>query len=166
VSCLANPHPLRNYHGGNATESKRVAELRDPPEMRTHDGIVAAGIAERDHRGFKKDAPYKTTGVKELSPFRFLPYFDLVWDIMPDLMHIVPVMWKGHIFKMFRGKRTPSKVKALKKNSAEENAQLFRDHEEAKEHLKGWALSEVLVCVVMSTQKRATYVDMHVGVSR
>jgi hypothetical protein len=162
VSCSANPHPLRNYHGGNATESKRAAELRGPPEMRTHDGIVAAGIAERDHCGNKKDAPYKTTGVKELSPFRFLPYFDLVWDIMPDLMHIVPVIWKGHIFKMFRGKRTPAQVKPKKKNSAEENAQLLRDHEEAKEHLKGWALSEVLVCVVVSTQKRATYVDINV----
>jgi hypothetical protein len=147
VCCVAKPHALRNYHRGSDETSARHAENGDPPAMRTHDSIVRDAEADRDHtlaKGYKKHAPHKTTGVKELSPFRFLAFFDLVWDIMPDLMHIVPVMWKGHIFKMFGGKRTPAQVKPRKKNTDAENEQLLRDHELAKEHLADWSLSEVL----------------------
>jgi hypothetical protein len=74
---------------------------------------VQDGEAQRDHIGYKKDAPYKTTGVKQCSPLRFLWGFDLVWDILPDMMHISPVIWKGHIFKMFKGERTPAQVACL-----------------------------------------------------
>jgi hypothetical protein len=136
-------HHLRDYHQGTNTLSPRRAEKRDPPPTRTHAEICRNAQANRDHIGYKKDAPYKTTGVKEPSAFRFLPFFDLVWDILPDMMHIVPVMWKGHIFKMFRGTRMPAQVKPRKKFTAAQNEQLLNDHEEAKEHLKDWALSDV-----------------------
>ena len=140
----AEDHSLRDYHEGNGAQSKRRAERRPAPRPRTHESICRAAEAQRDHVGYKKDAPYKTTGVKETSGFSVLPYFDLVWDVLPDMMHIVPVMWKGHIFQMFRGTRAPAAVKARKKYTAEENKQLFADHEEAKEHLKDWTLSKVL----------------------
>lgn len=78
------------------------AELRPPPLPRTHDQFVADGLANVRHRGYKKDDPYKKTGVKEVSPLRFLPLFDLSRDVMPDMMHIPPVIWKGHIVPMFR----------------------------------------------------------------
>jgi hypothetical protein len=42
----------------------------------------------------KKDAPYKLTGVKELCPLSFLPFFDVVWDFLPDMMHIIPAIMK------------------------------------------------------------------------
>jgi hypothetical protein len=142
---VANPHPLRNYHAGNGTNSKRRAELRPPPSSRTNHTICRDAIANRDHEGYKKDAPYKTSGIKEVSPLSFLPLFDMVWDILPDIMHVVPVMWKGHIFPMFRATRIPAQVKPRKKYTDEENEQLMRDHDEAKEHLEGWALSKVHV---------------------
>lgn len=142
---VAGDHDLRDYHPGDANTSKRYAEHRPAPPTRTHASIVSDAEKQRDHIGPKKYAPYKTTGVKECSPLRFLPYFDLVWDILPDMMHIVPVMWKGHIFQMFKGKRTPADVKPRKKYTPAENKQLMLDHAEAKEHLADWKLSEVLL---------------------
>jgi hypothetical protein len=65
------------------------------------------------------------------------------------MMHIVPVLWKGHIFKLFNGTRTPTQVKVRKTWTAEANAQLLRDHEVAKAHTAGWKLTPVrqLPCV-------------------
>jgi hypothetical protein len=141
---VAEGHKLRNYQGATETLSKRTPELRPQPRHRTHAGIVRDAEAQRDHAGLKKDAPYKTTGVKECSPLRFVHLFDLVWDILPDMMHIVPVIWKGHIFKMFRGLRMPAQVKPRKKYTDAQNKKLMKDHDKAKEHLRGWTLSEVL----------------------
>jgi hypothetical protein len=115
----------------------------DAPANRTHDAFVANAIANLNHRGYKKDQPYKTTGVKELSPLAYLPFFNLIWDIMPDWMHILPGIWDRHIFSMFHGRRTPAPVKHLKKNTALENRGLMRDHEAVKKHLKEWTLPEV-----------------------
>jgi len=140
---VAADHYLRNYACATANVSHRLAEHRPMPANRTHASIVRDGVRERDHRGFKKDAPYKTTGVKELSPLRFVPLFDLTWDIMMDMMHIVPVMWKGHIFKMFAGKRVPATPKPRKTWTPAENATLLQEHEQARAHLAAWELSTV-----------------------
>ena len=102
---LPSDHPWRRHGAFGAPET------RPSPEPRNHPGYVADAVANINHRGYKKDRPYKTTGVKELSMLGALPYFDLVWDVLPDMMHIVSVIWKGHVFQMFVGKRTPAKPK-------------------------------------------------------
>jgi hypothetical protein len=156
--CVARDHELREYHPGSATVAPRHAELRPAPANRTHANVCAQGLANEQHtaailnpappRVFKKDAPYKYTGVKEQCALRFLPLFDIIWDILPDMMHIIPVLWKGHIFKLFNGTREPSAVKPRKSWTAAANKQLMKDHEEAKRKVAGWALTLVSQCCV------------------
>ena len=145
-------HPLRQYNRGSATVAPRQAEHRPASAPRTHATICAEGLTNEQHtaavldkvpRTYKKDAPYKVTGVKERCALRFLPLFDVIWDILPDMMHIVPVLWKGHIFKLFNGTRMPTQVKPRKSWTAAENARLLADHEVAKAHTAGWALTPV-----------------------
>ena len=129
-------HPLR-AHG-----SFGEVEERKEPEPRTHTSFVEAAVANETHRGYKKDAPYKKTGVKELSPLAALPRFNLVWDILPDMMHVVPGIWKRHMFAMFVGDRAPAKPRPRKSLSSEENTKLMSDHAKAVRQLEEWALTQ------------------------
>ena len=118
---------------------------------------------------FLYNQPYTTSGVKEASPFRFLPFFNLVWDVLPEMMHIISGIWKRHIFAVLLGKRMPADVKVRKQNTQEElarmatenmtglpdlnvkeaafllrerNIQLLEDHEACKNELRAWTLSK------------------------
>ena len=129
-------------------------DSRPPPAPRKHSDFVEQGLANELHeqllampnarsRGvFKKDLPRKVTGIKEACPFRFLPFFDIVWDFCPEMMHIISGIWKRHVFSMFAGKRTPAAVKVRKKNTFAENEALKQAHGECKECLASWALSQ------------------------
>lgn len=133
---LPEDHELR-AHGAFG-----LPEGLPPPEHRSHAGFVEDALANVRHRGLKKDAPYKSTGVKSLSPLAALPMFDLVWDVLPDMMHVVPNIWKAHVFQMFMGKRNPAQPRARKSLSKKENDELMAEHKEAVAELKAWHLSE------------------------
>ena len=141
-------------------------ETRPPPPPRTHAEYVAQGKANEVHEAkvrhpdalknkhYKKDLPYKTTGVKECCPLRFLHLFDLVWDILPDMMHIILGIFKRHIMELFTGKRMPSTVKPRKKNSAAENKALLAANKKAQAEVAGWKLPKVhyaSIIIVMLT---------------
>ena len=154
-----------------------------PPPARTHSDFVQAGldnevhvrtmrtnpVAARQKKMFLYNQPYKTSGVKEASPLRFLPFFNLVWDVLPDMMHIISGIWKRHIFAVLLGKRMPADVKVRVENTKEEqarmatenitglpdlsvkeaafllqerNIQLLEDHEACKNELRAWTLSK------------------------
>ena len=91
---------------------------------------------------FKKNSPYKKTGVKEVSPLRWLPLFDLIWDILPDLMHIITGIWKRHFLDMLKGNRKPAQAKQRKSWTKEENAKLEADHKKCLEELQTWTLTK------------------------
>jgi hypothetical protein len=145
---LPEDHPVR---GGSAFYGP--AERGHTPACRTHAEYVADGKDSERHdenlrrpgarsRGcYKKDHPAKTTGVKELSPLALLLLFDLVWDILPDWMHIMSGIWKRHIFQCFRDTRQPAPVKPREKWSAERNAAMLAEHKKAKAQLASWSLA-------------------------
>jgi hypothetical protein len=105
-------------------------------------GFINDALANERWRGPKSRAPYKTTGVKYLSPLAALDFFDLVWDILGDLMHQIPGIWKRHIFAMFQGLRVPAKPKPRKTWTPEQNQQLEDAWNGAKEILKSWEVSK------------------------
>lgn len=119
------------------------AEREPAPPPRTHEQFVDDANAEEGHNGYKKDAPYKTTGVKLLSMLAYLPLFNLIWDICPDLMHIITGIWKRHIIALLKGTRTPAQVKPLKKNTPAQNEQRMQDHKAAKADIAEWTLDQV-----------------------
>lgn len=133
---VAEDHPLRL--------DARMGQPEEGPPLppRTHQAIVSAAIANQEHKGYKKDMPYKRTGVKELSPLAALPLFDLVWDVMMCMMHIIPGIWKRHIFQMFVGNRAPATPKPRKSLTQRENKRLMEDHKTVLTELRGWMLPE------------------------
>jgi hypothetical protein len=120
----------------------RPNEDRPPFPCRTHADFVADALEQAEYEGPKVRAPYKRTGVKELSPLRFLAFFDLVWDLLPDMMHIIMGIWKAHIFPMLRGLRTPAFPKPRMKWTQAENERLLINHQKVLALLKKWALPE------------------------
>lgn len=133
---LPSDHPMRKH----ADYGK--VETRSPPTLRTHKKFVKDACANMQHRGYKSHAPYKTTGVKHLSPLAALHMFDLVWDILPDMMHVVPGIWKRHIFAMFTGDRKPSRPPVRDSLSKRENNLLQRQYAESVEDLRRWQLPQ------------------------
>jgi hypothetical protein len=80
----------------------------------------------------KKDSPYKVSVVKELCPLTFLPLFNVVWYFLPDMMHIVPAIMKGHLMPLMKGLRYPAQPKARTSWSQRENDSLQADWRAAK----------------------------------
>ena len=142
-------HALRSASAFNGPQ-----EDDPPPLPRTHAEFVRGGRANEDHmrqiglpgareKGiFKNNLPYKETGIKEVSPLSYIPLFDMTWDILPDLMHIIPGIWNRHIFALLAGQRQPSAVKARKKNTDAENTALQQRHAACREEVKAWELSQ------------------------
>jgi hypothetical protein len=97
----------------------RSTELRQAPENRTHAGVVTDAEANENHTGYEIYAPHHTTGVKRVSPLCYLPYFDIVWDIAPDVMHIIEGILKNHILPLMKGNKLPTMPVKRKKDSQE-----------------------------------------------
>jgi hypothetical protein len=82
-------------------------ELRDPPRSRTHAETCA--YAEEAHNlGVQGDAKgkkqaQKQTGVYGPCPLAFLAFFNLIWDITGDMMHIIKGMWARKLMPMLKG---------------------------------------------------------------
>ena len=116
-------------------------EYKDPPPARTHKGYVDAAIKNANHRGPKSKSPYKQTGVRDLSPLAAVPMMNMVWDFLPDMMHVIPGIWKGHVFSMFNGHRRPSKPKSRKTWTDKANRDLMMQHDHAVQQIRSWELA-------------------------
>lgn len=123
-------------------------EDRPTPLTRTHLEFINEGIRNDQYTGPKNRAPYKASGIKELSPLGVLPLFDLVWDITGDMMHILWGIWKRHIFEMLDGLRAPSKPKPRTSWTANANRKLDQDYTAVIIALEEWTLSPQMKKVV------------------
>lgn len=129
-------------------------ELEGPPPTRTHEQIIVDGLNNEAHtkkvsmpdarknKIFKKNAPYKQTGVRCVTPFRYLPLMDLTWDCLPCLMHGVPAVYGRHFVAMMQGSRMPEKPKMRKSWSVKENEALLKQWHRCKEEISTWVLSK------------------------
>lgn len=65
--------------------------------------------------GYRKKTPQqhpaKQHGVYGLCPLSSLKHFDIIWDIMPDMMHICKGVLAGHLIPLMKGDRAPAKPK-------------------------------------------------------
>jgi hypothetical protein len=121
-------------------------ETRDAPALRTHDQFVDDAHRQMSYTGFKKYAPYRTSGVKELSPLHLLPMFDMVWDVLPDCMHTLAGWVQSHIFPLMKtgdhGRR-PAKPKERKSWTTAENKALLAAHKEVIKQIQSWEIGKV-----------------------
>jgi len=94
-------------------------------------------------RVYKKDAPYKDSGIHSSCPLRWIFMFDLVWDIMPDMMHIIWGIWHRHLLQLMGGKRDPSGVRRAKRRTKVEQEKLVTKNKRVKQSVATWKLTKV-----------------------
>jgi hypothetical protein len=77
------------------------------PADRTPASVARDAKASQDSLLFwnDKDHPRRATGVNGVSALSLLPLFNIVWDVMPDWMHIIKNLMLPHFLKVVKGKR-------------------------------------------------------------
>jgi hypothetical protein len=95
------------------------------PEGRTHNSVIedAQLSAEYDGDFDDREHPRRRTGVNFVTPLAVLPLFSLIWDFLPDWMHIIKGLIGRHLLYLFRGDRNPSKPRPLVERDADSREQ-------------------------------------------
>ena len=102
-------------------------EFDEAPAPRTHSESTRQAKEAEEYCGAECHHPENTHGIRGWCPLGLLPFFNIIWDLCPDLMHINKNLWDRCIVALFMGKRDPKKPK---KNP---NPGRFRDQ---KKHRK------------------------------
>jgi hypothetical protein len=86
------------------------------PKMRTHIQTVREALEiEGMPEGPAKERKKKDAGIYGQCFFRFLALFDLIWDFLPDIMHIHKGLWNKWLLMLLKGVKTharPAKPKS------------------------------------------------------
>ena len=92
------------------------AEIRDPPTPRTHEEMVADAI-ESENSPLKPDNaahPRYQSGVFKMCPLALLPLWNMVWDFLPDWMHMTKGYFHGHMLPLMKALRAPGAATTIK----------------------------------------------------
>ena len=106
-----NPAYNRHCFGGHHRWLDQGNPLRtdaeEAPPTRTAASVGRDAQASYDSILPWKDAnhPRKISGVNAICALSLYPLFDIVWDIMPDWMHIIKNLVLPHFIKVVKGKR-------------------------------------------------------------
>ena len=98
-----------------------MIEKGEPSVNRTHVACVRAGILSDTLRGRMGAAHRKKTGIDTFCCLSLLNLFSIVWDFMPDMMHIIKGLFQSHLIPMLKGERDVSIIKVPK--AAEDRAE-------------------------------------------
>jgi hypothetical protein len=93
-----------HFHADPAFGPQRAT---DPPAPRTHAETVKAGEASDAWTGPDNGHPRYASGVNSLCALTFLYLFDIIWDVCPDMMHIIKNWFEKLTFRLFAGLRIP-----------------------------------------------------------
>lgn len=104
-------------------------ERREPPATRQHAEIIADSL-RLDALYTKKDKSdhVQESGVKEWCALSILPLWNMVWDFLPDMMHILKGFFQRQLVRLFKSKRHPAapSVLAMKESHSPEEQQRRR----------------------------------------
>jgi hypothetical protein len=122
----------------------RYGPLEDRPEppAKTHEQVVRDARANERHAGPMNAAPHHQSGILELCPLVFLPFFNLVWDFLPCLMHILAGWWKRNFVNLLKAKRAPACPKPRAGWTKAQNNELAADHARIVEQQQSWEMSK------------------------
>ena len=109
-------HPIR-------TDLSYGPHAAPKPKMRTHIQTVREALEiEGMPKGSAKERKKKDAGIYGQCFFRLLDYFDIIWDFLPDIMHIHKGLWKQWLLPLLKGVKTharPAKPKSTHKVGGE-----------------------------------------------
>ena len=97
-------HPIRKDHRFDQ-EEERLA-----PKTRTHSATTAKAQEIEDFVGTKKgkETLQKTSGIYGVNLFSLLLLFDVIWDMLPDMMHNLKGLWERWLMPAFKGEKLTS----------------------------------------------------------
>ena len=155
-------HPFRK-------EARFGGIMDDPaPVIWEHRDFVASAYANEGWTGPASHAPWHDTGIKTVSPLCFLPFFDLVWDLGPDMMHLNLNIFALHLFPVLAGKRYPAKPKPRVSWTDAENKKLLQDYARETSRVQAWELPAhvqkvpvLYMCVVCIHIYHVMYTDVY-----
>ena len=105
---------------------------------RVHDDVVRAGrnfetgLGSEDPQSLKENH-----GVCGWSPLSILHLFDVVWDFLPDMMHIMQGIYKRIIFQLLKGNKAPAPYNPLKRKRRKNDSEQERKRvKEANKEIK------------------------------
>ena len=91
--CIHNRRRLRHSHPYRKDARWGPHETRDPPPLRTAEEVEAQSREISDmEEGPAKARKQKATGIDGYCLLVLLAMFDIVWDMLPDMMHITKGM--------------------------------------------------------------------------
>ena len=111
---LPDDHPFRTSTLFDENENGA------PSVNRSDAACIRAGILSDRLRGRQRSAHVKKTGISTYCVLSMLYLFSIVWDIMPDMMHIIKGLFNTHLIPMLKGERDISAIKIPK--AAEDRA--------------------------------------------
>ena len=91
--CIHNRRNLRPNHPYRTDARWGPHERRGPVPLRTTEEVEALSQEIHVMEGPEKVKKQKSTGIDGLCILFMLGLFDLVWDMMPDMMHITKGVW-------------------------------------------------------------------------
>ena len=107
-----------------------------------------------EHTGYDNAHPRHASGIKGATPLGNIPLFDIIWDILPDMMHVVEGFLKTHLFKLLKGDRSAARprrpAKFNDKKAELAYKALLKDHLALLAHIDTWKLSKAQQDVVDS----------------
>jgi len=87
--CIHNRRNLRLNHPYRTDERWGHTETRDPTPLRTSDEVFLQSRAiDNMEEGPDKIRRQKSTGIDGFCLLLLLSMFDIIWDMLPDMMHI------------------------------------------------------------------------------
>jgi hypothetical protein len=86
-------------------------EFDEAPAPRTHSESTRQAKEAEEYCGAECHHPEHTHGIRGWCPLSLLPFFNIIWDLCPDLMHINKNLWDRCIVALFMGQRDPKKPK-------------------------------------------------------
>jgi hypothetical protein len=87
--CIHNRRHLRHNHPYRTDDRWSHQEHRDPAPLRTKEQVMAQSLEiDAMDPGAAKIRKQLSTGINGFCLLLLLDMFDIVWDMMPDMMHI------------------------------------------------------------------------------
>lgn len=127
-------HPFRS----NRAFGDAATRAEDPPASRTHEEVKQQGKDSDEYTGPANAHPSNTTGVNGVCALVYLHLFNLIWDVCPDMMHIVKNFFEKFTFKVFNGSRVPTWVASKNKEPAKDAPDFDRKMRAHKSARKRW----------------------------
>lgn len=104
-------------------------DLRGTPSPRTHDEATAEGAKSDAYTGPACHHPRSASGINGATPFSDLPFFNIIRDFCPDVMHVI-VNYFLHFLPLLMGERRPNKARNFNPPSgaaSEAERQAYKD---------------------------------------